>query len=94
MNNENMNFKLRNHMETVVDEKLGDMLRNLDICKCNKCRMDIMAYALNLMSPKYVVTEKGDLYSRLEEFTPQFEVDVEVALTEALKVVSENPRHK
>lgn len=80
-------------MEDVVSQKLDEMLPGIDMCKCDKCRMDVLAYALNLLSPRYVVTEKGDLYSRVSEFTAQFEIDVEVALTEAIKVVSKNPKH-
>lgn len=87
-------FQLRNHMESVVAGKLKGMLEKSSSCKCDICRMDIMAYALNLLEPKYVVTDKGDLFSRLEEFTPQAEIDVEIALTEAIKVISQNPRHK
>jgi competence protein ComFB len=92
--NSDRNFQLRNHMESVVNGKLNEMLKKGDFCKCDVCRMDMMAYALNLLEPKYVVTDKGDLYSRLEEFTPQAEIDVEIALTEAIKVISKNPRHK
>lgn len=87
-------YQLRNHMEGVVAGKLNEMLNKSGSCKCDICRMDIMAYALNLLEPKYVVTDKGDLFSRLEEFTPQAEIDVEIALTEAIKVISKNPRHK
>ena len=93
MDNQNVKFHLRNHTESVVNEKLDGMLKQVDICKCSKCKMDIMAYALNLLSPKYVVTNTGDLYSRLEEFTAQFEIDVQVAVMEAIKVVSKNPKH-
>jgi len=93
LDNQNVKFHLRNHTESVVNEKLDGMLKQVDICKCSKCKMDIMAYALNLLSPKYVVTNTGDLYSRLEEFTAQFEIDVQVAVMEAIKVVSKNPKH-
>lgn len=93
MDNQSVKFQLRNHMESVVNEKLDGMLQQVDICKCSKCKMDIMAYALNLLSPKYVVTNTGDLYSRLEEFTAQFEIDIQVAVMEAIKVVSQNPKH-
>lgn len=94
LDNDAMKFQLRNHMEGVVRNKLDEMLLKSDICKCEVCRMDISAYALNLLEPKYVVTEKGDLFSRLDEFTPQKEVDVEIALAEAIKIISKNPRHK
>lgn len=86
-------FELKNHMEDVVTRTLEDMMPKLNICTCDLCKKDIVAYALNHLPPKYVVTPKGDLYSRLSEFTQQFEIDVQVALTEAIKVISKNPRH-
>jgi competence protein ComFB len=94
-NNETNDLKLelKNHMEDVVVDVLESMLPSCNVCQCKMCRNDIIAYALNHLAPKYTVTNKGDIYSRISEFTQQFEIDVQVALTEAIKVVSNNPRH-
>lgn len=90
----NSQYKLRNQMEDIVSRRLDEVLSKSDnICKCEKCRMDMMAYALNLVRPKYVVTDMGDLYSRISELNNQFDVDVDVALMEAIRVVSGHPRH-
>jgi competence protein ComFB len=86
-------YELRNQIEGVVKQTVDRVLTRLDVCKCPKCKLDIMAYALNLLPQKYVVTDMGELYSRLSEFTPQFQIDVEVAVAEAIKVVTQNPRH-
>lgn len=87
-------LKLRNHMEDVVTDMLEKMLPRFDVCKCEVCRKDMIAWALNHLPPKYSVTQQGDLYHRIAEFTPQFEIDVQVALTEAINTISKNPRHK
>jgi len=87
-------LEVRNHMEDVVGHMLEDMLLKSEVCKCEICRRDIIAYALNKLPPKYAVTKKGELFFRVSEFTPQFEIDVQVALSEAIKVISEHPRHK
>jgi len=86
-------LELKNHMEDVVSRILEEMLPKVDTCRCEICKKDIIAYALNHLPPKYVVTHKGELFYRLSEFTQQFEIDVQVALTEAIKVISKNPRH-
>lgn len=91
-NKESM-LELRNHMEDVVTNMLEEMLPRFDVCKCSVCKKDMIAWALNHLPPKYSVTHKGDLYHRIAEFTPQFEVDVQVALTEAISIISKNPRH-
>lgn len=93
MSGNSSTYRLRNHMEDIVAKRLDDVINKMDICKCGKCRMDIMAYTLNLLSPKYVVTDEGDLYSRVSEFNTQFVIDVDLALMEAIKVVSNNPKH-
>ena len=87
-------LELKNHMEDVVANVFDQMLPHCSVCQCKICRNDILAFALNHLTPKYIVTEKGDVYSRIYEFTTQFEIDVQVVLTEAIKVVSDNPRHK
>lgn len=87
-------LELRNHMEDVVAQLLDNMLPKVDTCSCEICKKDIIAYALNHLPPKYVVTNKGELFYRLSEFTQQFEIDVQIALTEAIKVISKNPRHE
>ncbi len=86
-------LKLKNYMEIVVEHKLNDILSYVNICKCNKCRLDIMAIALNDLPPKYVVTDMGELFAKVGELASQFEVDAETALIKAALFVGKNPKH-
>lgn len=86
-------YKLKNYMEDIVSHKLEDLLKLMNLCKCDKCRLDIMAIALNDLPPKYVVTDKGELYIKIRELEQQFEVDVETAIVKAAMFVSKNPKH-
>lgn len=86
-------YKLKNYMEDIVSHKLEDLLKLMNLCKCEKCRLDIMAIALNDLPPKYVVTDKGELYIKIRELEQQFEVDVETAIVKAAMFVSKNPKH-
>ncbi len=83
----------KNYMEDAVEAELDDVLELADACKCERCRMDIKALALNHLPPKYVVTDKGYVYTKVNELAAQFRTDITVAITNALKVVSRNPRH-
>ncbi len=83
----------RNVMEMLVDQKLDEMWDTLDCCKCDRCRMDIIAYALNQLPPKYVVTKEGELYARLCELNNEHEIEVLIALTKAIKTVKDKPKH-
>ncbi|HHW48562.1 MAG TPA: late competence development ComFB family protein [Clostridiaceae bacterium] len=80
-------------MEEIVFKMMKKVLNDLDVCKCDKCMLDIAAIALNKLPPKYVVTEKGELFSKVNILIQQFEVDIVSAITKAAIQVKNNPRH-
>ena len=86
-------YRLKNYMEELVLKKTNEILKLMNICKCEKCRLDIMALALNELPAKYVVTDKGELFTKLRELEQQFEVDVDTAIIKAAVFVSKNPKH-
>lgn len=86
-------YKLKNYMEELVVKKTDEILKLMSICKCDKCRLDIMALALNDLPSKYVVTEMGELYTKLRELEQQFEIDLETAIIKAAIFVGKNPKH-
>ena len=53
-----------NVMEELVRDTLEIVLKGYNCCKCEKCRKDMMALALNNLPPHYSVTKKGDVISR------------------------------
>lgn len=81
-------------MENAVFNVLNDVLKKRDdICKCEKCRMDIAAISLNNLQPKYVVTEKGELYTKVNEMEVQFEADIIKEIVKAINIVSRTQKH-
>lgn len=84
---------IKNYMEEIVFTTIDDVLKDIIMCKCDRCRMDIAAKALNDLPPQYVVTEKGEVYSKIKNLKVQFEVDVISAITKAAVIVKRNPRH-
>jgi len=81
-------------MEIVVYNYLPVVLKDIEgICKCEDCIDDIAALALNKLPPHYIKTEKGEMYSKLDEMQAQFRVDVIAAIMEAVRIVSNNPSH-
>jgi len=82
-------------MEITVDRILPNLLKAFNnLCTCEKCILDIKAIALNNLPPHYVVTDKGELYSKISEMDIQYETDVMKALIDAIAKVSKNPRHE
>lgn len=87
-------MKIYNYMEDIVKDTLEHLLSEReDICKCQKCKLDIMAWALNRLPSKYVVTDKGRMYTKLKEQEIQFRADVVQELTRAMSHISKEPQH-
>ena len=82
-----------NMMEEIVELEYGDRRDELDCCSCDRCRNDIIAYVLTRLPAKYVVTQQGDLYAKLDSLHAQTQADITKLLVQAAKVVSSNPRH-
>ncbi len=82
-----------NIMEEIVKHKLDETLSTMNCCKCDICRTDMLAIALNMCKPKYVNTHKGALMVKIDETKPQNIVDINMAVIKAIKIVSANPRH-
>jgi len=88
-----MELGIRNYMEDMVANKLDLLATEMEICECERCRMDIMAYVLNKLPPKYVVTNKGTIFAKLSVLQSQFEIDTVSLITQAAVMVKANPRH-
>lgn len=88
-------MKMLNYMEEIVQDELEMLLsERTDVCKCQKCQLDMMVYALNRLPPKYIITDKGWLYTKLKEQEIQFKTDVVKELTKAIDFVKKNPQHE
>ncbi|MCI5578305.1 MAG: late competence development ComFB family protein [Oscillospiraceae bacterium] len=85
---------LVNVMEQIVDEKLEQMLQDEDCCKCERCLEDMKAMALNKLPAKYVSTHNGELFTKLLFMMRQNSADINVAVSNAIKVVIEHPSHQ
>lgn len=84
---------LVNVMEQIVSDKLDQILEGEDCCKCNRCVEDMKAIALNRLPSKYVNTNSGELFSKLNATVRQSSVDINIAVTAAVKLVAQHPSH-
>lgn len=83
----------RNIMEELAEQAYDELKDKLDCCQCDLCRNDIIAYALNQVTSKYVVTTEGYLFEKLDSMVAQNWVDLIHAITEGAAIVGEHPRH-
>ena len=85
---------LKNCMEDMVMEAMEGWFGNSEPgCRCERCRRDIMALALNHLPPKYVVSHQGEIFTQMEGLRLQSKTDVMFQVLEAIKKVTKNPRH-
>lgn len=83
----------RNVMERVVEEKLDEMFKSYDGCKCDRCRTDIMALTLNNLPPRYVASDAGELFTRIQCTQKRCELEVIKQLAASANIVKEFPHH-
>jgi hypothetical protein len=81
---------LVNTMESVVLEKLDSVLARMQCCKCDRCKKDIVAMALNKLPPKYMVLVEGQ---PTPDLSPQINAQVVAAMIQAVLAVRAHPRH-
>ena len=85
---------IHNYMEDIVENVIDDVLfKRDDLCKCEKCKLDVMAWSLNRLPSKYIATQKGRVYAKLEELNCQFNTDVTREIAQGIDQVKGNPRH-
>ncbi|MDE6314691.1 MAG: late competence development ComFB family protein [Lachnospiraceae bacterium] len=84
---------VRNIMEDIVAQKLDSVIDSLGCCTCEKCRADIMAYVLNHVTPRYVASEKGELFSKVQELNQNNNTDIVMKIVSAAEIIKERPKH-
>ena len=84
---------VRNIMEEIVYEKMDKIVNSLECCTCEKCQADIAAYVLNHVAPRYVASEKGELFSNVQEMTQNNETEIVMKIVSAAEIIKGSPRH-
>lgn len=87
-----------NYPELAVKEMIDEVLENYaqeksDVCKCDRCKNDVMALALNNLPSKYVVTDEGRIYTKVIFDQVGGKAQVISALVYAIQKVQKFPRH-
>ena len=87
-------YQLENCMDILVEQMFDQATKNMDICRCEKCKLDIMALALNSLQPRYSVTRQGAVYVKLNILEQQFSTDVLSAIVKGAMTVQESQHHE
>ncbi|QAT51035.1 hypothetical protein EQM14_15365 [Caproiciproducens sp. NJN-50] len=79
-----------NIMEGIVLSKLDSVLSRFQCCRCDRCKKDIVAMALNKLPPKYMVLSSGQVPPDIDA---QTNAQVVTAMIQATIRVRAKPRH-
>ncbi len=84
-----------NVTEVAVEALVDKVLKDEQACTCRRCKMDVMAIALNALPPQYVVSEEGRICGicKLQGLLPN-KVEVYRAVLEAVQMVKQRPHHE
>ncbi len=85
--------RIRNRSAEMVNDAVERLLDgNADVCHCEECALDLVAYALNRVTPRYST-------SLLEPLAPdpalerRIRVEIDLALAAGVKRLKEHPHH-
>lgn len=81
---------LVNLMESRVFEQLDSVMARFHGCKCDRCKKDVAALALNKLPPCYVVLSKGQIPPDPDR---QMSTQILAAMIQAALQVRSHPRH-
>lgn len=88
-------MELKNFMEDIVLSKMEEVLRQYpNCCTCENCKRDIAILALNHLPPRYISTEKGHIFARVESMGSEYAVETVTQIADAIEIVMAHPRHE
>jgi competence protein ComFB len=84
----------KNIIEDLITYKLDELIEETDVCKCERCRTDIIAIALNKLPSRYVNSSGGDIMARMQALDDQMQANITTAILKAIEMVKKKPHHE
>jgi competence protein ComFB len=63
-----------------------------EFCGCDMCRDDVLVYALNRLSPRYVAQPTGEVLAHISLASDQPKADMSVVILDGMRRVHSDPR--
>ncbi len=85
---------IRNETAERVYERVKKLLEEReDVCKCETCVLDLVAFTLNRVTPRYSTSVLRDLHPD-DVKAKKIQVEIDLALHAGLKQVRVHPHHE
>lgn len=82
-----------NITQALVEDKVDKYIDLFGLCKCPRCRIDVIALALSNLPPKYVVAKENEMVPLLSVYEGKYSASIISQVMNACKMVMEHPRH-
>lgn len=79
--------------ELIMQHDLDTILRQYNVCTCNRCKADVCALTLTGLPAKYVVASDNSLSPVLNYYKNRYKISILAELSKACTVVREHPHH-
>jgi hypothetical protein len=84
---------IRNRTAESVHERVEALLAaDPSVCRCPTCVLDLVAFTLNRVTPRYSTSILGDLHPD-PAVRKKLQVEIELALQAGLKRLASHPHH-
>lgn len=80
--------------ELIMQHDLDTILRQYNVCTCNRCKADVCALTLTGLPAKYVVASDKSLSPVLNYYKNRYKISILAELSKACTVVREHPHHE
>jgi competence protein ComFB len=88
-------LEVKNFTEEIVIRRLSELLaQRTDVCVCERCKADMLAYALNGLPARTYVSREGAIYRELDALGDGFKLEVIEKCLLAISHITEYPLHK
>ncbi len=84
----------KNILEDLITYKLDELIDATGVCKCDRCRTDIIAISLNKLPSRYVSSPGGDIMARIQSMDDQMQANITSTILKAIEVVKKKPHHE
>ncbi|WRS27741.1 late competence development ComFB family protein [Oscillospiraceae bacterium MB08-C2-2] len=93
MENPHSKYVLINAYDDIVKTMVRQFMDKTEMCRCEKCFLDVCALVFNRQYTHFVTTREGALLAKVPEMNHGNRVEMTVVVMDAIRIVKNFPKH-
>lgn len=90
---EEIKYRLINAYDELVRGSVKEMMEQTDMCRCEKCYLDVCAIVFNRRYTHFVTSGEGEALAKIPDMNHGNRVEMMVMIMDAIKTVKSFPKH-